>query len=314
MNHSCRVCNLILLCVIVLLLVIVAGGVLLARSRAMALIHPARRLPQETPSLYGIETWENMTFESADGLRLVGWFIPPMPEADGATLIFVHGFGSNRAGLLAQAAMLHEQRGYGALLFDLRNHGESEGTVTTMGLYEVRDVQGAFDYLLTRPDVNENKIALVGESLGAATVILAAAEMPQVRAVIAQAAYASLEDNIEEGVRRLAGLPPFPFAPLVIGFAQAEAGGNISQVRPIDDIASIAPRPILLLHGSEDALIAPENSERLYEAAGEPKQRYVFEGAPHSRLYSADEDAFEAVVLPFLDMALRPEAESLAAD
>jgi alpha-beta hydrolase superfamily lysophospholipase len=78
-----------------------------------------------------------------------------------------------------------QQQGYGVLLFDLRNHGESEGNLTSLGLYEVRDVQAAVKYVLSRPEVNSDGIALLGDSMGAATVLQALPSLPDVKAVVA---------------------------------------------------------------------------------------------------------------------------------
>lgn len=288
-----------------LLLIAIAVGVLwITHDRALKLIHPRRTLPEQTPDDYALANWETIHFPARDGLELTGWFVPPPNDSDGATLIFVHGYGGNRSGLLPQAALLAEQ-GYGALLMDLRNHGDSAGDRTTFGWLEVRDVQGALDYLLVRPEVNASRIGVIGESLGASTAIRAAALEPDLRAVVAQAAFSSLEDNVAEGVQRLTGLPAFPFAPLILYFAEQEAGGRIGLVRPVEEIGAIAPRPILLMHGTRDPLIDASNSRRLYEAAGEPRELVLFDGAAHGRLMRADPALFEQAVVPFLEAALR---------
>jgi len=226
----------------------------LAYSKALTLVHPLRTLASETPAAYGIPAWEDVRFLTSDNLELRGWFIPPEGAVDGATIIFVHGLGSNREDLLEQAALLHKY-GYGVLLFDLRNHGESQGTITTLGYLEAGDVQAAMDHLLSRPDVNPQRIGLMGMSMGGATVLRAAARIPEVRAVVAEAAYTSIEDNLAHGVRALTGLPPFPFAPLVAWFGEMESGLDIRLVRPIDDVGKIAPRPLLLIHGDQDTLV-----------------------------------------------------------
>jgi fermentation-respiration switch protein FrsA (DUF1100 family) len=288
---------------LVILLGIVVASALLARSRALALVHPERRPVLTTPDDFGISNWEDVSFVTPDGLRLMGWFIPPAPEADGATIIFVHGFGYNRTTKLPHAALLVAQ-GYGALLYDTRNLGESEGSVSTLGLNEPLDVRGALDYLATRPEVDMARIGIMGESLGGASAIRAAATMPELRAVVAEAAFSSLEENVSEGVRRLTGLPPFPFAPMVLWFAEQEAGGQVGQVRPVDEIAQIAPRPVLLLHGEDDTFIAPANSERLYAAAGEPKQLHIFPDAGHGRFMETNPSEFAEVVVPFFNDAL----------
>lgn len=115
---------------------------------AYSLAHPVRNLAHSTPSDVGIDNWQDVRFSSGE-LELTGWFIPALPEANGATLIVVHGWSGNRASLLGQVAMLH-RHGYGAFVIETRNSGLSEGNISTWGYAEAADVQAAFDYLLTR--------------------------------------------------------------------------------------------------------------------------------------------------------------------
>ena len=296
--------NLLLFTALMVLLGIVAGAVWLAHARAMVLIHPGRTYPACTPADRGVERWEEVRFPSPGDLQLAGWFIPPDPQGDGATLVFLHGLGSNRGELLDEAVML-ARHGYGALLLDMRNHGQSQGTVTTLGHAEVEDVRGAVAYLLARPEVNPERIGLVGSSMGGAVAIRAAARIPEVRAVVAQSAFSSLEENVNQGVRALIGLPPFPFAPLVIWFGEREAGVRLRQVRPVDDVVQIAPRAVLFIHGEQDPVIDVSNSLHLYEAAREPKALLLIPNAEHGGLLAADPAEFERQVVGFLDTHLR---------
>ncbi|NIM93592.1 MAG: alpha/beta fold hydrolase [Anaerolineales bacterium] len=296
--------NLLLFTFVVLLIVSFGLCAYIARTRAIALVHPTRTTALRTPLDVGLEDWEDVSFLSEDGLLIYGWFIPSGREGASATLIFVHGLGSNREGLLEQANLLHDH-GYNALLLDLRNHGESEGLLTTLGYLEVHDIEGGIDYLLDRPDVDPERIGLVGHSMGGATVIRAAAHSPQVKATVAESAYASIEDNISQGVREILGLPPFPFAPLVVWFGELEAGADIHSVRPIDDLDQISPRAIMFIHGEQDELVVPDNSIRLYEAATEPKSLYLIPDAGHGGLMSADPDEFERQIVSFLDEYLK---------
>ncbi|MFQ5615400.1 MAG: alpha/beta hydrolase [Anaerolineales bacterium] len=299
--------NLTLFALFTLSLALAGAGLWLAYTLAMTLVHPGRTQATRTPADLGITAWEGVRFPSADGLELSGWFIPSDPQSgDGATLIFVHGLANNREGLLDEAALL-ASHGYGVLLFDLRNHGQSQGTVTTLGYAEVDDVRGAVSYLLNRPEVNPDRIGLFGNSLGAAITLRAAARIPQVRVVIAQSAFTSLEDNIASGVRALTGLPPVPFAPLVVWFGELETGVSIHEVRPIDDIPLIAPRAVLLIHGKQDSTILPRNSLQLYQAAHEPKRLYLSANAGHGDLLNADPEAYEREVVTFLETYLGGE-------
>ena len=296
--------NLVLFALCVVLLGVIAAVLWLAHWRAMALVHPGRSRPSHTPADYGLRDWEEVGFPSADGLQLAGWFIPPDPEGDGATLIYVHGLGSNREELLRQAVMLW-RHGYGALLLDLRGHGQSGGTGTTLGYAEVEDVRGAVAYLQTRTEVNPDRIGVVGRSMGGAIALRATARIDHIRAVVAQCAYASIEGQVREGFRASTGLPSFPFAPLVVWFGQREVGLDLGQVRPIDDVAGIAPRAILFIHGEDDPLVDVNNSLRLYEAAREPKELYLIPGAKHGGFLTVEGEELERRMVRFLDAHLR---------
>ena len=291
--------------VFLILLVILAAGLLaVSRSKALGLVHPVRTEPARTPDDAGIASWESVEFETPDGLRLSGWYIPPDPASGGAALIYVHGLGNNRDHLLAEAGILH-RHGYGGLLFDLRNHGASEGELTTFGIDEVKDVRGAFDYLAGRPEVDPDRIGILGHSMGAAISLMAAADIPTIKVVVSESAYANLQDNIDYSVEALTGLPAFPFADLIVFFAQNEAGFKVGDVSPIDGLDRIVPRPILFIQGRLDEKVHVDNAQWLFAAAGEPKEIYLIDDAMHRiNLVEADPEAFERVLVAFLDRYL----------
>jgi fermentation-respiration switch protein FrsA (DUF1100 family) len=278
----------------------VAGVLWITHARAYAIVHPARQPITASPESIGIMNYQLATFDSLDGLTLKGWY---MPSQNGAVIIFIHGHGGSRTGL-ADEALAMIQQGYGALVFDLRNNGESQGNVTTFGLLETLDVRGAVDFVKAQPGVDADRIGVLGQSMGGATAIMSAARIPEIRAVVAESAYTSMEDNITNGVQRLAGLPAFPFAPLVIFWGQREAGINISEVRPVDEIASLSPRPVLIVHGERDDLIPVENAHHLYQAAQEPKELYLIPNAGHTNFVHAGGEAYVQKIVEFFDRNL----------
>lgn len=292
--------NIVLFGLGVLLLCFVAFGLCLARQRALVLVRPGRTVAQRTPTDIGIAHWRDVSFQSEDGLTLSGWYLPP---DNGATVILVHGLSGNREELLDDAAFL-TANGYGALLFDLRNSGTSEGDLTTLGYLEVLDVGGALDFVLAQPESDAERVGLMGQSMGGATVVLAAARYPQVKVVVAESAYTSIADNVADSVKALLGLPAFPFAPLVVWFGELEAGVDIGQVAPIDVIGSLSPRPILLVHGELDPVIPVENVHRLYAAAGETKALYVVPNAEHGGFVQAQPEEYPRRIVEFFDQYL----------
>ena len=118
-------------------------------------------------------------------------------------------------------------------------------------------------------------------------------------------AFTSLEDNLNNGIRSLLNLPPFPFAPLVVWFGERAARAEISTVRPIDDIVDISPRPILIVHGKMDTIIPVENAHQLFQAAGDPKYLYISPNAGHGGYLQVDSQVFEEAIVEFLDQSLR---------
>ena len=284
--------------VLLLLLVVVIGVVLMARQQAINTVTVERRAITKSPADYGIATWEDITYRTPDDLTLHAYYIPPAADSNGATIIYVHGLTGTRQSMLPQASKLAQQ-GYGALLIELRAHGESDGDFTTFGITEINDIQGALDYLATRPEVNSDELGILGQSLGCIVTLPAAAQLPQLDVVVGQSCMADFRANVEDGVREIVGLPPFPFAPLIIFWGSQYTGVDVADIRPIDYIDDIAPRPVLLLHGDEDTLFRIENAEQLYAAANEPKQLYIVEGVGHSPFYNAAESEIDAQLTQF---------------
>ncbi|MBM3129894.1 MAG: alpha/beta fold hydrolase [Chloroflexi bacterium] len=287
----------------------VGSGLGLAVLAAIPILYPLRTHPAVTPTDVGLARWEEAFFFAADSVKLRAWFIPPDPNSHRAAIVFVHGLGGNRGELLLEAAMLRSH-GYGALLLDLRNHGYSHGKLNTLGFLETQDVCAAVDYLRARPEIDPTRIGLFGHSMGGVAVLRAAARLPICRAVIAQSAYSSIEDNLAHGTIAQVGLPPFPFAAPIVWLGERITGLRIHQVRPIDDVAHIAPRPILFIHGIEDQTVDVTNGLRLYRASREPKELYLVDRAGHKSVMLANPGEYEKRVVAFWDRHLRYESDA----
>lgn len=303
MTHPHRIRNLVLFAIVSLTLSVSAVLLFLCYQQARALIF-TRAVPlaayAQTPADSGISSYRDVTFTTPDGLALQGWFIPP--PSGGATILFVHGHGGGRNQFINQTRLLSDE-GYGMLLFDLRNSGTSDGTVTSMGYYETDDVLTAFAWLKAQPEVDA--IVLYGGSMGGATAIRAMARLPEARALIVDTAYTSLRDVVGDGVTLRTDFPASPFAEIIVLMAGNMADADLFAVRPIDDIARVAPRPLLIMHGTHDEVIPFAHAQRLYDAAGEPKTLYVIENGIHGDSYQRDPERYWETVLPFLQTALR---------
>src|SRR5687767_14929450 len=155
--------------VVGVLLLVVIGALLVTKSEAHNLITApieTRNLPEETPANYDMP-FEDVTVRSADGLKLVGWFIP---SQNSAVIILQHGYKSTREELLNEAEMLY-RHGYGVLLTTIRAHDYSEGEMITFGMHEVSDMDAWYQYLLTRDDIDPDSIGMLGNSFGGMLVV-----------------------------------------------------------------------------------------------------------------------------------------------
>jgi fermentation-respiration switch protein FrsA (DUF1100 family) len=212
---------------------------------------------------------------------LAGWYArPSAPRAGAQCVIVCHGIGTNRTEVQDIALELR-RRGYGVLLFDFRAHGSSGGRYTTVGLREVNDVLGAVEFLRQRPEIDAERIGALGMSMGAATCIMAAARCSAIKWVVADCAFATLERALDSAFEAFVHVPGPLFAKPVILFAQLFTGAQVTAVKPVECIAALAPRPVLLVHACDDCLVLPQESELLYQAAGEPKELWLIRECDH---------------------------------
>ena len=261
------------------------------------IVSPGRRpfLPAEgepaTPADLGIP-YQDVEFTTDDGVTLSGWLIPAGRETR-AAVVLMHGYSWNRLPWLA-GFVPWLQRRYHVLQFDFRGHGGSDDALITLGTLEQRDVAAAVHFLAGR---GLGPIALMGISMGGSVAIMAAPDLP-VAAVVADAAYAALRNPISNRMRE-AGYPLVTLGSrLVLAAASLRARARLRS--PIQSVAGIAPRGLLLIAPSDDQTVSPEQSRRMFDAAGEPKELFIVEGAAHSDAHAAAPEAYERRVLDFL--------------
>lgn len=257
--------------------------------------HPIRLRVRRTPAELGL-AFERLSFASHDGVRLTGWWIP----SPGATagIAVCHGHPFNRSWMLEWVRLLHPA-GFNLLLFDFRAHGESEGTICTLGCEEAQDVLAAVDTMRARPEMAGLPVGVFGLSMGGVAALLAAARDPGIRAVATHGAFATLERAIARRCLVMAG----PLAPAVRPCATWWGGrwlpASPREIAPVEAIGRIAPRPVLLLHGSRDLIIDPRDAELLERASGGCAERVPLPHSWHAGVHAADRSLYERRLVGF---------------
>jgi fermentation-respiration switch protein FrsA (DUF1100 family) len=217
-----------------------------------------------------------------------------------------HGYKGNRTGLLEEAAMLNEH-GYGVLLTTVRAHDLSEGELISFGYYEMQDMEAWYQYLLTRSEVDPEKIGILGNSMGGSMAIQYAVQNEKIQATVAHSAFSSLDDTVATSIEFFTGLPAFPFAPAIVFWAEQEVGFNSSEVSAKTWIRRLSPRPVLLLQGGADTVISADSGQLLYDAAGDPRELWFEPELGHVAFDTELPEQFEARVVGFFDRYLLGE-------
>lgn len=275
--------------------------------------------PLATAIRFGLSP-QTVSFTSADGIPLKAWWEQPWNvAAPKGTVILVHGSQTNKTGMGYTAARLVPQ-GFSVMLLDLRAHGESGGDYTTFGYKEALDVEAAIQW--TKAHASGGRIALLGYSSGAVAALFAAAQTPDIAAVVADSAYVDAEDvlrrekqfldhapsnvNVPFGHRTRLWLFTAPgFAWFSRGVFRLRAGVPFEppEANVLKAVERIDRAQVLYLAAEQDPVVPRAVTEQLYRATASPnKQVSIRPGAFHSAM-AADPPGYVATVLAFLEGA-----------
>jgi len=272
--------------------------------RALTLVGtwPIRAAPDASAAGLSVR---DVRFTASDGARLAGWLALRSPDAP--TIILVHGFKGSRADMLPWARYLFAA-GYNVLLYDSRGCGQSDGWKITLGSRETDDLIGSTRYLAGLSDLRAKHFGALGVSLGAGTVLLAAARERSLAAVVADSAWADEQPQLD----RMGSIPIGPLAVPVLpyepGLVNALIGADLNATRPLAVVGSIAPRAVMLIHSADDTnATTPLAGERaLYAAAGNPKAEWIAPSGGHAGALSAHPDEYQRRTLDFFRAYLGP--------
>ena len=279
--------RLLLLGAAVALALVGTGAVRLRRVWVSALSDfspPRGPVPRPAPGV--LPAFEDVTF----GAGVRGWLVP---SANGATIVYVHGSGANRAQLVPEAAAL-ARRGYGALVFDLPGHGESPGRVS-FGRPERDAIRAALALAGRQPGVT--RVGALGFSMGAFLLTQVMAEGGAAQAFVLEGAPTDAREQTRFEYRAWGPLTQWPAV-----WATATRM-DLDEAQPQD----VAPRihaPALLVTSDDDAAVPPEMTRRLAGVLGGPSEIYVVPGSGHGGYGARAGDAYNARLAAFFDANL----------
>jgi pimeloyl-ACP methyl ester carboxylesterase len=263
-----------------------------------ALTHPPCS-PGGSPASINLP-FEDITLTSTNDLKVAGYFIP---GTNGAAIIIPPAYSGGRGSSLHYARVFN-QAGFAIVLFESRVC-TAQGWIS-LGYQETDDVEAAYRYLLTRPDVDPTRVGLHGFSSAGATSLMVMARMPQIRAASAEGGYhdynavfGTVNDGIYfDKLYRWAALLTYRLI----------TGGSPDDLSPISTIPQIGPRPVLLVYGSRETSL-PGARQMLARAqeSGVPAELWVVEGAGHGNYLSVAPEEFVRRVVGFHLAALAAE-------
>jgi len=266
-----------------------------------------------TPASFEL-AYQDVAFRAADGTELKAWWVPAASSR--GTVVMVHGLNRSRLEMVKRVPFVHSA-GWNAILLDLRHHGASGGEATTFGVKEKDDVEAAVRFARERA---RGPLVLWGVSLGGASVVLAAADDPEVRGVICDSSFRSLDDTVRHHLRLFRGfrwwlrlVPSWPVTDLAI-FWMGRRGGFDPGASNVEAAAArLRGRPVLFVANSDDRRMPKEIAFDLKAAAGPEAEVLIVPGKSHGGAWRDGTAAYEAAAAVVLQAAGQSAATPVAA-
>jgi pimeloyl-ACP methyl ester carboxylesterase len=254
-------------------------------------------LPVRTTVGYKPQGFENVTFQTEDGVELHAWH---HPAANGKAIILMHGAGSSRESVRGYAEML-ARHGYGVLVVDMRGHGESQGKINRLGWQGSLDVGGAVKFLEGRNDVQA--IGGLGISMGAEVLLGAASQFPSIRAIAADGA---TRRSTEELLALESERPLVRNFTARVMYATVRLASGTAPPKPLlDSMIESGTTRFLLIAGGGNPLEVAFN-ELYADTLGNRAELWIAPQAEHVGAFRKYPAEYEQRVIAFFEAALTP--------
>jgi len=252
---------------------LIVVAVYFLQGRMLYLPNTPGRALIATPLDAGMD-YQDVSFETADGVALHGWFVAGRTSQ---VLLFFHGNAGNISHRLDSIRQLHDL-GLSVLIIDYRGFGQSGGKTGEKGFYQ--DAEAAWRYLTEDRAYAATDIIIFGRSLGGSVASWLAAQH-QPRALVVESSFTSVPDVA-------ADLYPWLPVRLLSRFNHATR----DYVRDVHS-------PLLVIHSRDDEIIPFHHGESIFAAANEPRKLLVLRGS-HNDAFLRDEHAYIQGMQKFL--------------
>ncbi|KPK69216.1 MAG: hypothetical protein AMJ84_09980 [Acidithiobacillales bacterium SM23_46] len=262
--------------------------------------NPLRGKIDYTPELEGFEP-RVVQLRTSDGLRLEAWefYREPAP----LTFVLAHGWGASKEMLDQQIVFLCRE-GWDVVAFDSRNHGNSEGRVSSVGYHETRDLEAAVAHVRSGTHLGQT-VFLWGISMGAVAAIRVAERDPSIRGLIAESSYLSLRETVWHHVRLYFGFPLTVLAPLVLAWVRWRARFNTDDLDVARSVGRITQTSAMFVASEEDRRTPPATARRLAELCAGPHTRvFIAPHGEHACIFADNQVAYANEVRRFVGEAL----------
>ena len=237
-------------------------------------------------------TREKISIRMRDGTIINGDFSGNVDNKK--IVIFAHGYTWNRNGQLKYAQFFFKHD-FSILLYDERGHGENKTKFTTFGYKEGKDLDDIIKW--AKEKYNPVIIGVHGESLGAATVLMALKENPEINFAIEDCGYSNMKDVLIHKMKEF-HIPKFFLFGINL-FLKLILHYSINEVLPIEG-AKNSNVPLLIIHGNNDNYINIKHAYDIYEASKNHSEIKIISGADHALSYQTDPTFYESICLDFI--------------
>lgn len=261
----------------------------------------------EEKKWYAHTEHEPTEITSIDGLKINGIYIPA-PKPSKKVALIAHGYSGSLKDMAPFAKLFHDLE-FNILVADARGHGTSDGNYIGFGWHERMDYIQWINQVIEKYGKN-CEIVLFGISMGGATVLNVSGEgLPkQVKAIIEDCGFSSVEEEITYQLKTMYKLPKFPLVQITSLITKLKAGYWFEEASSLEQVKK-NQIPTLFIHGDADDFVPTSMVYDLYEANASEKELYIVPGAKHAYAYVTNKDKYQHTVSAFLKSYLSLETQ-----